>query len=89
MSVGWFILAHSNIGDQLMHISDTLAAFLRGFASTGHVTLEDADSHWASFSYQLSDEERASIEAGGFESGADCGTQYNAAYQQIVADYAD
>jgi hypothetical protein len=68
--------------------TETYEAFLRGFASTGNVSLAEADSHWASFSYQLTDDERASIEAGGFESGADCGTQYSAQYHDLVADCA-
>lgn len=67
----------------------TIEAFLRGFASTGNVSLADADAHWASFSRQLTDDQRASIEAGGFESGADEGAQYNAQYQDLVADCAN
>jgi hypothetical protein len=68
---------------------ETYEAFLRGFASTGNVTHTEADSHWASFSYQLTDDERASIEAGGFESGADTGVQYTAQYHDLVADCAN
>jgi hypothetical protein len=64
-----------------MNTKNKTMEFLRGFAST-YVPQSmpkqkhDADAHWAAFSRQLSDQERESIEAGGFESGADYGTEY-------------
>ena len=59
---------------------NTRAAFLRGFQSTTGLPAAHADRLWQAFAAMLSNDEIAAIEAGGFESGADCGTQYNEAY---------
>ena len=56
------------------------AAFLRGFQSTTGLGSADAATQWDAFSAMLSTDEAAAIEAGGFESGADCGSQYNEVY---------
>jgi hypothetical protein len=55
--------------------------FLRAFGeSTGLTTWNDYDAQWAAWSRQLSDTERAAIEAGGEESGRAEAAAYVAAH---------
>lgn len=44
-------------------------SFLDGFAAGSSLGAAEADEQWTGFSRQLSDHERARIEAGGFAAG--------------------
>jgi len=54
---------------------DEFDRFVSGIAATLHVARSEADAQWAGYSRQLSDAERAEIEAGGFERGREIGTE--------------
>lgn len=47
----------------------TLDLFLRGFADGASLGYDTADEQWAAYSRQLSDNERARIEAQGYIAG--------------------
>ena len=55
-------------------------AFLTAFAATTGLTDSEADEQWAAYSRQLSDVERARIEAGGTRSGVFLGGKFLADY---------
>lgn len=61
-----------------------LQNFLDSFAVAAELRRAEADEQWAGFSRQLSDAERARIEAGGFSAGAEQGEAFLALYP--VAD---
>lgn len=50
--------------------------FLAGFGSVTELGRMEADAQWSTWSYQLSDEDRQTIEAGGREAGENEGKLY-------------
>lgn len=55
-------------------------SFYRGFARAAQLPLSAAWDQWGGFSNQLSDRERAAIEAGGYASGLTEGQKFLAMY---------
>jgi len=53
-----------------------LASFLRGFAMTAGIDIDDADARWTFFSLAIPETNRRRIEAGGFLAGNDEGRNY-------------
>jgi len=50
--------------------------FLNGFAQATGMTIPEAETEWAAFSYQLSVEEREKLESGGSEAGRSEGARF-------------
>lgn len=50
--------------------------FLRGFADGGSLGYSQADEQWAAWTRQLSDAERARVEAGGYPKGHEEGVKF-------------
>jgi len=67
----------------------SLLEFLRGFATGADVPLIEADEYWAAWSRNLSDAERAAIEALGFGAGMEEGAFFINSEQpdQALGDY--
>ena len=53
-----------------------MSEFLKSFHAAAELVENEADDQWAGFSRDLSDRERAEIEDGGAESGAEMGRMF-------------